>query len=183
MAEAPSKLGPFVSPLRVTQAIMAKANGGQQQILHANISDPHSDRPRPEHGHWLIPPEIWDPLNREFHFDYDPCPNPRPVGYDGLEAEWGRSNWVNPPFWAGVTAWVRKAIAESKLGKVCVVILPMDAWVSLFIDTMGRKLLGPYGEIRHLGYHDWIHTHTGRRKKSARPSVLFILRGERSESR
>ena len=39
-----------------------------------------ADGERAEHGYWLVPPEIYDPLNEEFHFDYDPCPNPRPPG-------------------------------------------------------------------------------------------------------
>ena len=45
---------------------------------------------------WLIPKEIYGPLNKEFNFDFDPCPYP--FIRDGIEIEWGQSNWVNPPF-------------------------------------------------------------------------------------
>jgi hypothetical protein len=126
---------------------------------------------RPEHGYWLIPNEIYEPLNKEFSFDFDPCPNPRPEGYDSLNVEWGKSNWVNPPFWAGITAWVRKAIEEQKKGKDSVLILPLDNWVRLLIDSGV--------EIRSVGSHDWIHTKDKSRRKAPRPSFLFILRGKK----
>lgn len=48
--------------------------------------------------YWVTPPDIMDKLNAEFNFDFDPCPFPRPEEFDGLEVEWGNSNWVNPPF-------------------------------------------------------------------------------------
>lgn len=165
------------SVVRVTAAIMAKPTGPvQRQLVEGYVSDPNSDKARPEHGYWLIPPEIYGPLNDEFRFDYDPCPNPRPEGYDGLTAAWGKRNWVNPPFWAGTTAWVRKAILERERGNLSVVIIPNDGWVCLLM----RACLGPdwakHPNIRPLGFHDWIHTKTGKRQKSPRPSILWILR-------
>ena len=47
----------------------------------------------------LTPPEIYARLDSEFHFDFDPCPYPKPGGFDGLTREWGQSNYCNPPFW------------------------------------------------------------------------------------
>ena len=35
--------------------------------------------------YWLIPKEIYEPLNAEF--DFDPCPYP--FEKDGIEMEWG----------------------------------------------------------------------------------------------
>ena len=126
---------------------------------------------RPKHGYWLIPPEIYDPLNKEFKFDFDPCPNPIPENYNSLDLEWGKSNWVNPPFWAGITAWVHKAIEEQNKGKTSVLILPLDNWVKL--------LLNAKAEIRVVGSHDWIHTKDKTRRKAPRPSFLFILEGRK----
>jgi len=68
--------------------------------------------------YWLTPPELFKELNEEFHFTFDPCPYPVPDGFDGLESEWGSSNYVNPPFGGfihkgkkkGPTAWARKCI-------------------------------------------------------------------------
>lgn len=51
--------------------------------------------------YWLTP---WDAaefkaLAAEFGpFDFDPCPFPLPEDFDGLTAEWGQRNYVNPPF-------------------------------------------------------------------------------------
>lgn len=101
---------------------------------------------RPKQGYWIIPPEIYNPLKKEFGFKFDPCPNPRPKNFDGLQVDWKESNWVNPPFWAGITAWVRKAISEQEKGNTSVLILPLDNWVRLLIEADA--------EIRSLGYHE-----------------------------
>lgn len=75
--------------------------------------------------YWLTPTEMLAALDAEFHFDFDPCPHPRPEGFDGLTAQWGQSNWVNPPFTGGVMAWARKALAEQANSKTSVLILPI----------------------------------------------------------
>ncbi len=39
---------------------------------------------------WQTPKAVYDELDKEFHFDFDPCPhNPT---FDGLAIEWGKSN-------------------------------------------------------------------------------------------
>ena len=48
--------------------------------------------------YWRVPPDVYAKLDAEFHFTHDPCPHPRPEGYDALAAEWGAVNIVNPPF-------------------------------------------------------------------------------------
>ena len=126
---------------------------------------------RPKDGWWIIPPEMYKQYDKEFKFNFDPCPNPRPDDFDGLDCEWGGSNWVNPPFWAGITGWVRKAIAEQEKGKDSVLILPLDNWVKLLLDAGA--------EMRVVGSHEWINTEDGSRRKAPRPSFLFILRGKK----
>lgn len=39
--------------------------------------------------YWLTPLDTMDDLDKEFHFDFDPCPFPKPDDFDGLIAEWG----------------------------------------------------------------------------------------------
>ena len=126
--------------------------------------------------YWVIPPEIYEPLNREFHFDFDPCPYPRPEGFDGLTCEWGKSNWVNPLFGRGITAFVRKGIEEWKKGKTVVLILPLDNWVKLLVEAIGVKE-GSMGEIRVVGKHRWLKASDPTKNRPAsRPSFLFILK-------
>ena len=80
--------------------------------------------------YWLTPTEVMQPLQEEFAFDFDPCPFPKPEDFDGLTCEWGKSNYVNPPFGSvmhlgkkkGPTAWARKAIAENQKGKGVVLV-------------------------------------------------------------
>jgi len=84
--------------------------------------------------YWLTPPELFDELNKEFEFDFDPCPYPKPDDFDGIEAEWGESNYVNPPF-NGPTAWVKKSIKEFKKGKRVVFLFPIDKWVFMMLQA------------------------------------------------
>jgi hypothetical protein len=91
----------------------------------------HRYRKRPSSGrYWLTPTTLYRKLNREFHFDYDPCPYPLPPGFNGLTVKWGCSNYVNPPFrkddvrgGTGPTAFVHKAIAEQRPGNTSVIVV------------------------------------------------------------
>mgnify|MGYP001603952526 FL=1 len=106
---------------------------------------PYEGAPDGKH-YWLTPPDLYRALDNEFHFDFDPCPYPQPEGFDGLTAEWGISNYVNPPF-KGPTAWVRKAILESQKGKTVVLVFPIDKWV--------HYMIAAGAEIRNLKDVKW----------------------------
>ena len=91
---------------------------------------------------WLVPPNLYKPLDEEFHFDFDPCPYPYNSDKiaDGCLIDWGKVNWVNPPFRAkdaaygsGPTAFTRKAIIEAERGKTSVLILPVQGYVNLLL--------------------------------------------------
>lgn len=123
--------------------------------------------------YWLTPPELMEQLNAEFAFDFDPCPFPRPEGFDGLEVEWGQSNYVNPPF-KGPTAWVRKAISEYRSGKKVVFVSPIDKWVHM--------LIAEGAEVRNLKDVKWRAIEDNSEGKGAgRWIAAFILDPEKGK--
>jgi hypothetical protein len=71
-------------------------------------------------AHWSTPKEVYDALNSEFNFDFDPCPI---NGTQGLDISWGRSNFVNPPY-SDIKKWVEKAYQEFGQGKQVVLLIP-----------------------------------------------------------
>ena len=81
------------------------------------------------------PQELYQQLDSEFHFDFDPCPNS--PSFNGLEVEWGRSNYVNPPY-SDKVSWIKKAIQESRKGKLAVMLLPVDTSTKWFHDLILR---------------------------------------------
>ena len=89
---------------------------------------------------WVTPKELYDRLNGEFDFDFDPCPlNTGEITpeRDGLIIEWGDRNFVNPPYSRKLKeAFVRRALDESKNGKLCVLLLPVSTSTVLFHDVI-----------------------------------------------
>ena len=127
--------------------------------------------------YWLTPPELYETLDKEFNFDFDPCPFPLPDKFDGLTCDWKNSNYVNPPFGSiihqgrkkGPTAWVRKSIEENKKGKQVVFLYPVDKWILMMIKA-GAK-------IRNLGDVKWLATEDKTPcKGTGRHIACFVLK-------
>jgi len=87
-----------------------------------------------EHSdHWATPKDFYEELNKEFDFDYDPCP--LHAEFDGLTIEWGQRNFINPPYSRKLKeAFVKKAIKEAEQGKLCVMLFPVSTSTKLFHD-------------------------------------------------
>ena len=151
--------------------------------MHQNQLPPKDNKFHKGNGddglhYWLTPPELMAELQAEFHFDFDPCPFPKPDDFDGLTCEWGQSNYVNPPFGSimhngkkkGPTAWMRKAIEENKKGKRVVIVYPIDKWVLMMMAAIGAE------KVRNLGDVRWCATEDGSRGKgTGRHIAAFIL--------
>jgi len=81
-------------------------------VKNRNIN--HSDQ-------WATPSDLYDELNREFNFDFDPCPLADDILEDGLKVDCGERNFINPPYSRKLKdAFVKRAVEMSKKGKLCV---------------------------------------------------------------
>lgn len=130
--------------------------------------------------YWINPPEVLAQLDKEFHFDFDPCPYPLPEGFDGLNCEWGQSNYVNPPFGSivqdgkkkGPAAWARKALNEFKAGKTVVMVYPIPKWILM--------LMAAGAEVRNLGDVPWHAIEDGQQGPGIGQHVAcFVLKVKR----
>lgn len=125
--------------------------------------------------YWLTPPEMYRALDSEFHFDFDPCPYPRPEGYNSLVLPWGRMNYCNPPFRKtdgnihGPTAFVRKAIKEQSIGNSTILLIPAQSYINLLLEAGA--------ELRPAGRTRFLEVDTKEPLKGPSPTIIAILRG------
>lgn len=70
---------------------------------------------------WATPKKLYQYLNRVYHFDFDPCP--LNATFDGLTINWGKSNFVNPPYSMN-TEFIKKAYSEYLKGNLVVLLIP-----------------------------------------------------------
>jgi len=74
--------------------------------------------------HWATPKDLYEKLNTEFNFNFDPCP--LNSSFDGLSIPWGSRVFVNPPY-SNIRDFLEKGIAEINLGNVCVCVFLIPA--------------------------------------------------------
>ena len=81
---------------------------------------------------WETPKDLFDKLNKEFHFALDVCATPENAKceefytkeQDGLKQPWKGTVWCNPPYGRQIGEWVRRAFLASKSGNTVVMLLP-----------------------------------------------------------
>lgn len=91
------------------------------------------------------PDYLYNLLNEEFDFDFDPCPLDGEV--DGLSIDWGKTTFVNPPY-SSIGGWVEKGVSWAKGGedRVVVFLIPYRGTTRYW-----RKWVFPYSqEIRFM---------------------------------
>lgn len=140
----------------------------------------HTGNSKDGKHYWLTPPDLYDSLNKEFGFDFDPCPYPVPDRFDGLTCDWGKSSYANPPFGSiihegkkkGVTAWVRKALKEHEKGKQVVLVYPVDKWLLMLLEAGA--------EVRNLGDVKWLSIEDRQPGKgTGRHIACFVLKDKK----
>jgi site-specific DNA-methyltransferase (adenine-specific) len=85
-----------------------------------------------ESDHYYTPKDFYEQVNKEFNFDFDPCPLRHDTEvWNGLEVDWNGSVYVNPPY-SHIEVWLQKGIEEIKKGNAnkVVYLIPLrtDSW-------------------------------------------------------
>lgn len=106
-----------------------------------------------EHNDVATPDWLYNALDAIHKFDHDPCP----LHYttDGLKSEWGKSNYVNPPY-DSIRAWLEKALVELEYNRnKSVFLVPFRPsrkyWFDLIYPKASQILLLE-GGIKFGGY-------------------------------
>ena len=73
--------------------------------------------------HWATPQGVYQELDAEFDFNFDPCPLGGGL-IDGLTVAWGSSTFCNPPYGKQIGQWTSKAVREYEKGKNVVLLIP-----------------------------------------------------------
>ena len=93
------------------------------------------DNRRKANDLWKTPIKTYEDLDKEFHFDFDPCP--MNADFDGLKCDWGKVNFVNPPYSGNnIWNWLIKGLIESAKGKTSVYLLPSRTGTKWFHEIV-----------------------------------------------
>ena len=111
---------------------------------------------------WATPPEIFEPLDREFGFTLDPCCTEQTAKApeffterdDGLSRPWAPHRvFMNPPYGREIPAWTQKALSESRAGALVVGLLPAStdsAWWHRDVVDVGAEVRYIRGRVRFV---------------------------------
>ena len=134
---------------------------------------------------WETPQDLFDKLNKEFHFGVDGCAtadNAKCENFfskkdDGLNQKWGGYGtiWCNPPYGRAISCWVRKAVEETKNGNTTVMLIPSRTDTKWFHDYVYQK---PNVEIRFLKGRLKFG---GAKNNAPFPNMILIFRGIEKE--
>ena len=129
---------------------------------------------------WETPQDLFDKLDREFHFDLDVCALPEnakceryytPV-QDGLSQTWTGVCWCNPPYGRQIGKWVRKALFSSFSGATVVMLLPARTDTKWFHEFILHR-----AEVRFLPGRIRFYAGGAEIDRAPFPSMLVIYRG------
>jgi hypothetical protein len=135
---------------------------------------------------YATPPELYNELNKEFNFNFDPCPyNEGDIINDGLKIDWGKSNFVNPPYSQKLKEqFIIKGIEEMKKGNVSVFLIPVSTSTKLFHDYIKpnaneiRFLKGrvKFGKINNDGEFYYPLNKYGKVQSGTKDSMIVIFK-------
>src|SRR3990167_10585360 len=121
--------------------------------------------------HWSTPKEVYSELNKEFNFDFDPCPL-QSEDTTWLLKEWNGNVFINPPY-NNIKNFIEKSLIELKKGNINVAVFLIPSRT----DTKWWHDYCMKGEIRFIKGR----LKFGNSKNSAPfPSVIVIFRDRKS---
>jgi site-specific DNA-methyltransferase (adenine-specific) len=136
--------------------------------------------PLPARSDWETPQEMFDELDREFHFTLDVCATPENAkceqyftpAIDGLAQDWGSEIcWMNPPYGREVRAWMKAAYESSLDGATVVCLVPArtdtEWWHEYAEEAAERRFI--------KGRVPFVRTDGGR-NRAPFPSVIVVFR-------
>lgn len=136
---------------------------------------------------YATPPELYNELNKRFNFDFDPCPyNEGEIINDGLKMEWGKSNYVNPPYSQKLKeSFIKKGIKEMKKGKLSVFLIPVSTSTKLFHDYIKPNATSiefirgriKFGKIDSNGNFYYPLNKEGKVQSGTKDSMIVIFDG------
>ncbi len=74
---------------------------------------------------WRTPQSLFNQLDKEFHFDSDPCPMKEHPLKEGLK-QWGKSVFVNPPY-SQISEWVEDCYDFIQQYPLCTLVMLIPA--------------------------------------------------------
>jgi len=129
--------------------------------------------PKSKTDKWITPPEVYDPLNNEFNFNYDPCPIDWQDGdLDGLSSDWGTRVFCNPPY-SQTAKWIKKFWEESQKGKTVILLINSITDTKAFHEYIYNK-----AEVRFIkGRVKFINPdNQTKRSPNVKGSMIVIFR-------
>ena len=127
---------------------------------------------------WETPQDLFDYLNREFHFTLDPCAtraNAKCAHFytkeeDGLSRSWeGETVFMNPPYGREIGAWVKKASHEAD--GLVIGLVPVRTDSAWWHDYVMRAV-----EIRLIRGRLWCWNAEGKGGRGGYPSAVVVWR-------
>lgn len=159
--------------------LLSKRERREHVRLYSKIKNERTDN-------WKTPKDFYTKLNDEFNFDFDPCPffvGDIPPEKDGLLIDWGKRNFVNPPYSIKLkTAFIQKAIKEKERGNTSVVLIPAVTGTRLFHDIIvpnAKEIRFVKGRIKFEGISKQGKEIKG--KPCMHDSMIIVFEGKQKE--
>lgn len=107
---------------------------------------------------WQTPDKLYKLLDDIFHFDFDPYPSYWDGKFDGHTDEWGKSNFINPPYnRIDKPKAIKRAFNEWVNGKKSVLLIPANTDTNQFHDLI-------WPNSQRYSFEEFIELVNSRRK-------------------